>query len=282
MHSVLLLGAGFSRNWGGWLATECFEYLLGCPQVDPELRDLLWNHRQTDGFEGALADLQKEHFKKKDTRSEQRLRKLQDAIMQMFGDMEKAFARVKFEFQNDLEFLVRSFLVRFDAIFALNQDLLMERYYLDGNVALSSYRRWSGWEIPGMKPVLGIGMGLVDTNTGRWVPDPSAQIIDGNRQPYIKLHGSSNWTDESGKELLVMGGDKLSIIDQFPILKWNHERFKEYLSRPSTRLMVVGYSFGDLHINQTIRDAADVLCTSVRPIYILCTKQEHQGKVIIR
>src|ERR1700730_7564408 len=76
MHSVLLLGAGFSRNWGGWLATECFEYLLGCPQVDPELRDLLWNHRRTDGFEGALADLQKEHFKKKDTRSEQRLRKL--------------------------------------------------------------------------------------------------------------------------------------------------------------------------------------------------------------
>ena len=24
------------------------------------------------------------------------------------------------------------------------------------------------------------------------------------------------------------------------------------------------------------------LCTSVRPVYILCTKQEHQGKVIIR
>jgi hypothetical protein len=24
------------------------------------------------------------------------------------------------------------------------------------------------------------------------------------------------------------------------------------------------------------------LCTSVRPVYMLCTKQEHQGKVIIR
>jgi hypothetical protein len=177
--------------------------------------------------------------------------------MLMFGDMEKAFARVKFEFQSDLEFLVRSFLVRFDAIFTLNQDLLLERHYLDGNVALSSYRRWSGWQIPGMKPVPGISMGLVDTNTGRWIPDPSTQIIQGGLQPYIKLHGSSNWTDGSGKELLVMGGDKALVIDQFPILKWKHQQFKEYLSRPDTRLMVVGYSFGDLHINQTVRDAAD-------------------------
>ena len=32
MPCVLLTGAGFSRNWGGWLAIEAFEYLLGCPE----------------------------------------------------------------------------------------------------------------------------------------------------------------------------------------------------------------------------------------------------------
>ncbi len=37
---ILLLGAGFSRNWGGWPASEAFEYLLGCPQVDEDIRNL--------------------------------------------------------------------------------------------------------------------------------------------------------------------------------------------------------------------------------------------------
>lgn len=61
MKHLLLLGAGFSRNWGGWLASEAFEYLLGCPEVlrEAHLRDLLWKHQESsDGFEGALEELQ--------------------------------------------------------------------------------------------------------------------------------------------------------------------------------------------------------------------------------
>jgi hypothetical protein len=42
MSHILLTGAGFSRNWGGWLATEAFEYLLGAVEVDDQLRHLLW------------------------------------------------------------------------------------------------------------------------------------------------------------------------------------------------------------------------------------------------
>ena len=80
MNFVLLLGAGFSRNWGGWLASEAFEYLLGCPQVDADLRTLLWSHRNTDGFEGALAELQEEYSTKKDASSHQRMLALQNAI----------------------------------------------------------------------------------------------------------------------------------------------------------------------------------------------------------
>src|SRR5579862_2453381 len=56
----LLLGAGFSRNWGGWVASEAFEYLLGSPEIlaDPQLRDLLWRHQLGGGFEDALAEVQ--------------------------------------------------------------------------------------------------------------------------------------------------------------------------------------------------------------------------------
>jgi hypothetical protein len=40
---VPLLVAAFSRNWGGWLASEAFEYLLGRPEIDDPLRQLFCN-----------------------------------------------------------------------------------------------------------------------------------------------------------------------------------------------------------------------------------------------
>jgi len=262
MNFVLLLGAGFSRNWGGWLASEAFEYLLGCPQVDADLRTLLWSHRNTDGFEGALAELQEEYSTKKDASSHQRMLALQNAIELMFNDMDKAFeAIVDFEFHKDS--LVQGFLVRFDAIFTLNQDLLLERHYLE-SARLSPHRRWSGWQIPGMNATYsteGTAHTLradIDRITGKWTPNSPPFTVENDKQPYFKLHGSSNWTDAIGTQLLVMGGNKFSIIGEFPVLEWYHKQFKEYLSLPDTRLLTIGYSFGDMHINQVIRDAAYV------------------------
>jgi hypothetical protein len=34
------MGAGFSRNWGGMLADDVFQYLLGCNELGDELRRL--------------------------------------------------------------------------------------------------------------------------------------------------------------------------------------------------------------------------------------------------
>jgi hypothetical protein len=258
MGQIVLLVAGFSRNWGGWLASEAFEYLLGCPQADADIRNLLWSYKHKGGFEDALAQLQGEFARKPNPQTEQRLAKLQDAISQMFSDMDQAFAAIRdFEPQNHLAYTVRSCLVRFDAIFTLNQDLMMERRYLDGNVELSSYRKWGGWQIPGTKqiPV----EGLPDPGATKRSPlSPSDCRLEPNRQPYFKLHGSSNWIDgNSGKQLLVVGGNKATAIQQHPILKWNYEQFEEHLGKPGMKLMVIGYSFGDGHINQAIAKAAD-------------------------
>jgi hypothetical protein len=72
INYVLLLGAGFSRNWGGWLAAEAFEYLLGCAQIDIGLKNLLWKHRRRGGFEDALAELQEEYLRRCDAISNER------------------------------------------------------------------------------------------------------------------------------------------------------------------------------------------------------------------
>jgi hypothetical protein len=59
MPYYLLTGAGFSRNWGGWLANEAFEYLLGSPEIDDYLRSILWQTKLSgEGFEGALSAVQ--------------------------------------------------------------------------------------------------------------------------------------------------------------------------------------------------------------------------------
>ena len=80
MAYYLLTGAGFSRNWGGWLADEAFEYLLGQTEADPELREYLWKSRDEGrGFEDALARLQYGSDYQFDAQVEQNLRNLTKA-----------------------------------------------------------------------------------------------------------------------------------------------------------------------------------------------------------
>ena len=54
-----------------------------------------------------------------------------------------------------------------------------------------------------------------------------------------------------------MGGHKPAAIQQHPLLRWYHELFQAYLLEPDSRLMVIGYGFGDPHINQMIERAVD-------------------------
>ena len=62
MGRILLLGAGFSRNWGGLLASEMFETLLQQPEIsdDHHLRRVLWDHGDSGGFENALGQVQQD------------------------------------------------------------------------------------------------------------------------------------------------------------------------------------------------------------------------------
>ncbi len=252
MNPVLLLGAGFSSNWGGWLATEVFEYLLGSPEIarHPRLRQLLWKHQAGGGFEGTLTDVQSDT--KRSTHSVE-LHDLQFAIARMFDDMNRGYDR-PFEFQQDIARMVRTFLVRFNVIFTLNQDLLLERHYLNDNVMLSSPRRWDGYQIPGMVLQTSSLDPLQPRATGIYIP--SSQIeLSPRCQPIYKLHGSSNWRDSRNDSMMIVGGNKKQAIGGHEILAGYSRKFVECLSMADTRLMVIGYGFRDLHINEVILDA---------------------------
>jgi hypothetical protein len=84
-------------------------------------------------------------------------------------------------------------LTRFDAIFTLNQDLLLEIHYQQVFGALP---RWNGVLIPGMRPMPpAAGTRPFDATMYMWRPTDDFTVHQGS-QPYFKLHGSSNWETE--------------------------------------------------------------------------------------
>jgi len=257
MNKILLLGAGFSRNWGGWLANEAFEYLLGCNEVvnSPRLRKLLWQHQPAGGFEDALAELQEE-CRLDPSAPTADLIQLQTAVGRMFEDMNRGYKHIeKFEFQQSLSFMVRTFLIQFDAIFSLNQDLLLERHYMNANVMLGSSGRWQGAHLPGMKLDSAPIDPMEPRILGTWKPTGSAAISDRGQQPIYKLHGSSNWRDPLNSNLMIIGGDKARQIGAHPILVEYAQVFDHQLAQPDARLVIIGYGFRDHHINKAIAAA---------------------------
>jgi hypothetical protein len=120
MAKVLLLGAGFSNNWGGPVASQVFNWLLASPEIsgDSHLRQCLWDHQNAGGFENALAQVQSEFLMSPSAENTERLERFQLAINNMFADMEKGFsALATWELLSPTEDRMRSlehFLVQFD------------------------------------------------------------------------------------------------------------------------------------------------------------------------
>jgi hypothetical protein len=253
MANILLTGAGFSKNWGGLIAEEFFSRLLG-EELDEHTRDLLFERRNKGGFESVMSELQSAC--KSSPTDQQRLDNFAASIRGIFNFMNNQVLRTQFEFQNEVRYMVRSFLERFDVIFSLNQDCLLEAQYFPGFVG----GRWNGSELPGTKafgPPPHI-QGTREERIAHRTPDMKNYGLQPRMQPYFKLHGSSNWVvDDRSGPLLILGGEKSASIGLHPLLTRYMQEFTSYLRRPGTRLMIVGYGFGDAHINEEIGKAAE-------------------------
>jgi hypothetical protein len=220
------------------------------------IRAALLRCKDSGGFEAALSDIQGAYLHGKGATEKANLDQLQAAIRSMFRDMDRGFAARHFEFQNDLAYLVRTFLIRFDAIYSLNQDGLPELHYLNGNVQLGSSGRWNGWQLPGMRLIPDPQRHPLDkTPLPLWTPEPSAFSIADKHQPFVKLHGSHNWVTGDGEQLLVLGADKAKTIASNAVLRWYFELFERDLSEP-VKLMIIGYGFRDRHVNEALLRSA--------------------------
>lgn len=57
---------------------------------------------------------------------------------------------------------------------------------------------------------------------------------------------------------MIVGGNKFIGIRKSALLDWNFRFFEDQLRIPACRLMVVGYSFRDNHINNAIAHAINI------------------------
>ena len=108
INSVLLLGAGFSKNWDGLVARQVSSDLMARLQSDAQLTRML----NRMNFEDALTQLQNEYLHSRTADSERRLGLLQEALSSMFDRMNRHFQSQRFEFSNDVSRSLQKFLVR--------------------------------------------------------------------------------------------------------------------------------------------------------------------------
>lgn len=130
---LLLTGAGFSHNWGGWLAAEILEYLIGCKEVysDNYLKNKLWELKDK-GFEEALGQIQLEYENNNREEDKERLKSFNKSLLEMFDTMNKNFVPNNHDTYNKICSIItplEPLLAEFNAIFTLNQDLLLEYVY---------------------------------------------------------------------------------------------------------------------------------------------------------
>jgi len=201
MTFLLLTGAGFSYNWGGPLASDVFSALLADKDLDEHTRDLLFD--SSGAFEKVLADL---HLST-DPDDQRRHEALITAVAGIFYGMNNTFMHVQFEFENppSVQHSMASFLSRFHAIFTLNQDALLEQHY---NPMIGPPMNWGHLQLPGMRFMQPYQpSGARQDKFAVMEPNPRFGTFGTGAQPYVKLHGSVNWSESNmGKRILIMGG----------------------------------------------------------------------------
>lgn len=258
-ENILLTGAGFTKNFGALLSSEMWAEIFNHEkiQAQPKIKELMLDDFDYESIyysiiEGSFSDDERKAIK--------------DAVKFAYEYIDAILREYirNHPHPNELQ-NVTDFIYRFGKtnnksfIFTLNQDLFFERLYHNYAYAELS--------IPGID------------NNSEWFRTTFSRpltISDYYRLPkeeklnhnmdillkgnyfLIKLHGSYNWTSFDGSDIMVIGRGKTEQIQKEPLLKYYFEIFKKVLSQGQRRLLIVGYGFGDNHINCIISNAVRV------------------------
>ena len=256
---ILLTGAGFTHNFGTPLAAEMWSAIFNNEQIQSEhnIKNLMknngWNYEEMYNIimDGSYTKNEKVAFN--------------NALISAYNDIDSTIIDFIDSGDNTFTFYIQQLISLFSKenkksfFFTLNQDLFIERFYYHYN----HKKNWMKPIIPGIKNELNwFSRDFIKPleksdyckvpNEVKLNDDPDS--LDGHFF-YVKLHGSCNWIDSNGERLILTGNRKAEEIKNESLLEYYFKLFKSVLSRHEQRLLIIGYGFGDEHINEIIANA---------------------------
>lgn len=252
--NVLLTGAGFTKDFGGYLGQEMWAQILSQPEVrESPLRKILLNDDSLN-YETLYNQI------RDGSDSHTSFPIFSSALNTAYAGMDERIVAHNIGLKGVCR-LIRSFKPRDERerafLFTLNQDLFVERFITanDENCLIRipglHHASWFRGE-RGSFPVIKLKSEEEVEEAKR-----SFCLKSVERLAYIKLHGSYRWSSQDGSDGMVIGTTKDKLIAKEPLLKWYFELFKSVLSLPGRNLLVIGYGFGDQHINKVIQTAIE-------------------------
>jgi hypothetical protein len=245
---VLLTGAGFTKDFGGYLAGEMWSFIFNSRSLNsyPRIKDLLRDdfsyesvyHEVIEGneYETAEREAIKAVVVAYDRLNENIIGYMQRKVSGTAKANSVSLSAFIDEFRggsNETGFF-----------FTLNQDMFVEMHC-----------RYNGpIPTPGI-PLQDISYTGLSQSAIQRMPDEKTLFNDNgdlrtnslksSKFNYIKLHGSYHWRDSDGNNCMVIGKKKTEEISKEPLLKYYSDLFEEVLSSGGAELFVIGYGFAD-------------------------------------
>ncbi len=273
-NSILLTGAGFTKNFGGFLGSEMWAQIFNDIEIqnNNNLRGLL---QEDYDFESVYSTVMTGKFSEEDKNVMKRVverayKNLDDATKDWVFNTDSPHP-VNWYGWNKLTNLFAGEGDTKGLFFTLNQDIFIERK--------------NGHRSPGA-PFF--AQELYNGHCRDFTPDkfvtlPREDAVIKAEQAfkdhagltYIKLHGSYGWRSSDGSNQMVIGKNKSELIEKEPLLKWYSELFQQVIKEGGKKILIVGYGFGDQHINQVLVDGVN---NHDLKIYIISTKPPSELK----
>lgn len=265
---ILLTGAGFTKNFGGFLGEEMWTQIFNDVEIqgNDNLRSLL---QEDYDFESVYSTVVSSNM----TEEEKNIMK--QVVERAYKNLDNATK--DWVFNNDSPYPVNWYglndmIMLFNGggkekglFFTLNQDLFMERrsgYHSPGSPRFSQqFYTLHGRELMPNEFVTIQGDGVEER--------AQSDINSYSGLVYIKLHGSYGWKASDGSNQLVIGKNKTELIDKEPLLRWYFDLFQKVITEGNKKLLIIGYGFGDQHINKILVDGVEKHSLKV---YIISTR----------
>jgi len=250
-NKILLTGAGFTNNFGAPLASEVSSLIFNSISDNPQLMELLKNNFDYEAIYQTVMQSQEYDAATKAS--------FTSAMAEAYNIINKLVKNHGLSNIDTIKF--KELLKGFDKpngsgfIFTLNQDL-----FLDNNISMFP-------EITYEIPVEGVPITNPEYPFERMklnISYDNFEEFKANKQKYfnktdsrifyIKLHGSQDWYKADNSQIMVIGHGKSERIQVEPILNWYLDIFKNQLAKDDTKLLIIGYSFRDEHINRVINN----------------------------